>query len=389
MPGIQSWRPFARYSHWDAARNGKKDGQHKIPEENQEKQPAYILQLKQLGEENIERISQQWKRRDSVLLAEYCKAKSSIEQLRQTLEKAEEEARVAREDERKARDEYTKHFHVTPFWYLVMIIAIAVLEVPLNSIIFQLFGEAKLLTLLMSVGIGVMLPTCAHFVGGLLRHGFLRGGKVATETWLIVVLCLVAVGSLAGIAYLREKFFEGSDMQKLLGIQMDVTTVTLIFFVINLLIFAVAVVAAYVAHDPIATKDLLNLRAAAKLRRNAEKRINLTEDRLQQTQAKFHELASERQKAFEHTRHEIDEIRNIVQRLFSVYEQHNQRHRGSTKKPLCFEHYPEIKTSDPRLDPRTADAQLSWDCLAQLQSQTTGLFSEPQLSAEATSQESS
>lgn len=362
MSGFQSWWPLARYSSWDAARNGKKDGQHGIPEENQEKQPAYVLQLKQLGEENIERLSQQWKKRDGVLLAAYCNAKSILAELRASLSKAEDEAKQAREDERKAREEYVKHFHVKPFWYRVMIGAVAILEVPLNSIVFQLFGEAQMLTILMSVGIGIVLPLCAHFVGGLLQHGFLRAGKLAIETFLIVALCLAAVGSLAGIAYLREKFFEGTGVQKLLGLSMDYATVTMIFFVINLLIFVVATVAAYVAHDPVATQHLLEIKAAEKLRGNAEKKVKITEERIQQTQAQLHEVAFERQRDFEHTRHKIDEIRQIIQRLISVYEQHNQRHRGSTKKPKCFEHYPKIITSDQRLEPRNGNAQLDWEC---------------------------
>ena len=362
MPGLQSWWSWARYSSWGATRNGKKDGQHGIPEEDQQKQPAYVLQLKQVGEENIERLAQSWKRRDGIYMADYCKAKSNDEELRRSLSKAEQEALKAREDERSAQEEYIKHFHVKPFWYWVMIGAIAVLEVPLNSIVFQLFGEAQLLTICMSIGIGIMLPLCAHLAGGLLRHGFLRAGKLATETWMISGLFLAAIGSLAGIAYLREKFFESSGVQKLLGLSMDSTTVTLIFFIINLLIFIVATVAAYIAHDPVATQHLLELKAAARLRRNAEKKVKLTEERLQHIQAELHEVASRRQKAFEQTRHEIDEIRNIIQRLISVYEQHNQRYRGSTKKPVCFEHYPEINTRDPRLDPHNVSAQLEWDC---------------------------
>lgn len=356
-----TWWPLARYSHWDAVRNGRKDGSLGIPDENQEKQPAYILQLKQLCEENIERTSLKWKRRDAVLLAEFCKAKTTIENLKEDLGHAEAEALKAREDGRTAQEEYSKHFHVSPFWYRMMIGAIAILEVPLNSVVFQLFGEQQAFTLLTSIGLGIVLPLCAHFIGGLLRHGFLRAGKLAVETWLIIILVFVAIGSLGGIAYLREKFFEGSGVQKLLGLNMDYTTVTLIFFVINLLIFAVATVAAYVSHDPVASQFHIELKTARKLRRNAEKKVKLLEQRLQQAQAREHEIRSLRQKSFEETRHEIDELRNIVQRLISVYEQANQQHRGSTKKPVSFEHYPEINTRDPRLDPRK-DGTLDWDC---------------------------
>jgi hypothetical protein len=361
-----SWWPWTPYSSGDAARNGKKDGQHGIPDEEEQTYPAYIMQLKQVGEENIERLSQQWKRRDAVLLAEYCKAATTLTDLQKALEKAEQEAAQAREEGRRAQAEHTKHFHVTPTWYYVMIGAIFLLEVPLNSVVFQLFGDSKTFTLLTSIGLGIVLPLCAHFLGGLLRHGFWRAGKWATETLLILALFFTAVGSLAGIAYLRERFFAGSGVQELLGVQMDYTIVTLIFFAINLLIFAVATVAAYVSHDPLAKQHWQDLRTANKLRRNAEKKVSLTERRLQETQARQQEIRAERQKSFEHTRHEIDELRNIIQRLMSVYAMHNQRHRGSTKKPACLEKYPPINTRDPLLDPHTENAQLEWECSSQL-----------------------
>lgn len=361
-----SWWPWTPYSSGDAARNGKIDGQHGIPEDDQQTYPAYVMQLKQVGEENIERLSQIWKRRDAILLAEYCKATGSITELQKALSKAEQEASQAKEEGRQAQEEYTKYFHVTPFWYRVMMYAIALLEIPLNSVVFQLFGEGNIFTWLTAIGLAIVLPLCAHFLGGLLRHGFLRAGKWATETLLIIALFLTAIGSLAGIAYLREKFFEGSGVQKLLGLSMDYTTVTLIFFAINLLIFAVATVAAYVSHDPLAMQHWRELTTAHKLRRNAEKKVKLTEGRLQQTQARRQEIRAERQKSFEHTRHEIDELRNIVQRLMSVYDQHNQRHRGSTKKPACLETYPPINTRDPLLDPHTENPQLEWECSGQL-----------------------
>src|SRR5438093_11346335 len=112
MPHFQLWFPFTRYSTWGAARNGAKDGRHGIPEENQEKQPAYILQLKQVGEENIERICQKWKNNDGVLLADYCKAKSSLEELHKALARAQQEAQEAKTAEEQARQEYVKHLHM-------------------------------------------------------------------------------------------------------------------------------------------------------------------------------------------------------------------------------------------------------------------------------------
>jgi hypothetical protein len=357
--GRLSWLPWARYSHWDAARNGKVDGVKGIPTFDQQLQTAYIMQLKQVAEENIARLAQNWRRQDQKLLADFCKAKRETEVISAWLNKAEEEAANAANDERSAQEEYIKHFHLTPFWYRALLIGIGIVELPMNTVVFQLFGEAQLFNVITSLGLGLVLPTCAHFTGGFLKQGFFKGGSFSTHTTLIIALIGVALGSLAGIAYVREKFFESSDVQQVLGIQLDYTAVTLIFFLINLLIFVVATVAAYVTHDPDASRHWHDRQTARKLLKNARKRVRLLEERQQEAQAWLYDVAARRNNAFEHTKDEAKEMRDITQKLISVYQTHNVRRRSSPQMPVSFTKYPPI---DVPVDIDPGTAKLQWEC---------------------------
>jgi hypothetical protein len=53
--------------------------------------------------------------------------------------------------------------------YVAAIVAIMLAEFPLNAIAFRLFGEAEVLTWVMTAGLAVMLVVCAHGLGTFLR----------------------------------------------------------------------------------------------------------------------------------------------------------------------------------------------------------------------------
>lgn len=359
--------PFLRYSHWDAARNGRNDGRAGVPTDEQEKQPPYIMQLKNYAEENIARLTQRWKRQDEKFLAQYCMSRQEADTLEDYLIKAKGDLEISSTDEKDAHEEYVKHFHLAEMWYWILVIGIAIFELPLNSVVFQLFGENQTFTLLTAISLALILPLCAHFLGGFLKQGIVREGKFSTHTVMTIAMILIPLAVLGGVAYLREKFFEGSGVQELLNLKLDFTTVTLTFFVINLLIFLVATVASFVAHDPIAMKYRHNLNDARKLKRNAIKRIKLYEHRLAENLERQKEIMSQRIKRFEYVQNEAKEQRDIVQKLMSAYHTHNLRIRDANKDmPKCFEKYPPIDVP-PKIEPGNdvlLRAELNWDCEA-------------------------
>lgn len=359
--------PFLRYSHWDAARNGRNDGRVGVPGGEQEKQPPYIMQLKNFAEENIARLAQRWKREDEKLLAQYCRSQQEAETLEEYRNKAGDDLITADGDEKEAHEEYVKHFHLPKVWYWILVVSIGIFELPLNSVVFQLFGENQVFTVMTAISLALILPFCAHFLGGFLKQGILREDKFTTHTVLTIAMILVPLTVLGGVAYLREKFFEGAGVQELLNVQMDFTTVTVTFFVINLLIFLVATVASYVAHDPIAIKYRHNLMDARKLKKNAVKRIDMYERRLAENLERQEEIRATRIKRFGYVQQEAKERRDIVQKLMSAYHTHNVRVRGAEDQmPKCFGIYPPVDVPaviEPGNDILDR-ADLDWDCRA-------------------------
>ena len=331
----------------------------------QDEQPPFIMQLKNVGAEEVTRLAQDWKLRDEKFLAQYCMTAQEIETLREYLTKARDDLKIAEQDEEESFEEYVKHFHFAGIGYWIFIIVIAVLEVPLNSVVFQLFGEDRLFTLLTALSLAIILPFCAHFLGGFLKQGFRRDGRFTTHSVLIVAMIVIPLVVLGGVSYLRERFFEGSEVQELLNLKMDPTTVTITFFAINLLIFLIATVASYVAHDPVATKYSHDLRDARKLKKNAQKRIKLYENRLEELLERQKEIAATRRKRFRYVQNKAEERREVAQVLMSKYHTYNLRVRDTDgQMPKCFKKFPPIDVP-PAIEPGTdtmSRAELTWNC---------------------------
>jgi hypothetical protein len=365
MLNFLSWLFGHHYSSWSAALNGRIDGQKGIPDCNQTLQPPYIMQLKNSAEGAIDRLRQEWEKRDARLLAAFCQAKQRVEAFTHALEKAERDFQKARADEQRARDEHIKHFDMPPFSYWAVLFFVSLAEFYLNSVVFRLFGDKEWVTFLVSLGIGIIFPLCAHLLGGMLAHGILKDGRFSTRTVKIILLILIPLASVAAIAVLREKFFEASGVQDVLKIQMEYSTVTAVFFILNLLIYFGMTAAAFVSHDPTNVKYRTDLRIAMRLRKNAEHRIKINEHGRERALHQQQEIEALRLKEFERAKNETKEWRDTAQRLMSVYHAHNMRARsdGATM-PECFKKYPPIdvpKEIEPGND-YLSPGQLSWDC---------------------------
>lgn len=353
--------PFLRYSHWDAARNGKHDGRTNIPPKEQALNPPYIMQLKNCYEENIDRLAQNWKRRDEKLFVQYCTTKQQVETLEKHLRRAEEDLANAKRDEAEAQAEYQKHFHTPAKWYLLIASIIGLAEFPLNSLIFQVFGEEKYLTFALAAGLAIVVPIAAHYFGGYLKQGVLREGKISSLTAMVAVIGFLVALLFGGVSYIREQYVENAGVAKL-----DFTTIVVTFLALNLLMFVVASIVSYNSHDLIASKYYQNRGAAQKLKKNAQRRVNLFEERLKKAMERLRVIVAARTKQFEHIQNEMKEHRDIGQKLISLYHSHNLRARADNEMPKCFEKYPPIdvpKEVEPGND-NLPSAQLSWDCEA-------------------------
>ena len=129
--------------------------------------------------------------------------------------------------------------------YAVLITLILVAEFPLNAIAFRLFGESEVLTWVMTAGLAATLILCAHGLGAFLR---VPHPTMADRRWIIVLLVLPTL-AIVGIAVIRERYLsvaaEAGGFDALGPVVGSV-----LFLVINLLIYAGATMLSYLAHAP-------------------------------------------------------------------------------------------------------------------------------------------
>ena len=134
---------------------------------------------------------------------------------------------------------------ISPRVYAAAIIAILLAEFPLNAIAFRLFGEAEILTWVMTAGLAVMLVVCAHGLGTFLR---LEQPTMAERRW-VWILIAVPVLALVGIALIRARYLSMEAAVTGLNVLGPVVG-SLVFLVINLLIYTGATMLSYLAHAP-------------------------------------------------------------------------------------------------------------------------------------------
>lgn len=336
--GLLSW---ISYSYFGAWLNGRIDGKKNIPLADQEEHAPYEKRLTLIADENIRRVAQKWDDEDRKLKGEYCDAKREYIDALKDLNKDKEEHGEALQDYegalKKKRGSST-YPHLSHKAYLAFVILIGLSEFPLTAFVFDILGENRLLTYLFAAALCITLPMASHFLGIILREQFTKkNGIIAT-----VILALF-VGVIVSIAYLREKFFEASDFQKVLGMQMDPTTVTLVFIFIQLFIFGIASIASYLAHDPHpqikrAKKEFEDARNRL---RKGSKEVIEAEERVDKAAEVLVKIEALRIRTFEKYQSMVDELVAIQRRIIEVYRTHNLRRRND--RPKSFNDYPSIE----------------------------------------------
>lgn len=130
------------------------------------------------------------------------------------------------------------HFK-SKFWYIMLLLAIGISEVPLNLQIFQKFGEAFIITIIMASSLAISIPVLAHFTGV-----FLKQRKEKKEYFGIAVFCILLFAifnfgvSIFRAYVLAENVAQDSDNLNIV-----------IFTSLNLILFVIGVLASYFRHD--------------------------------------------------------------------------------------------------------------------------------------------
>jgi hypothetical protein len=224
--------------------------------------------------------------------------------------------------------------------YLLGIVAILIAEFPLNAIAFRLFGEAEVLTWVMTASLAVTLVLCAHGLGTFLRRAH---PSMAERRWIIVLVPLPIL-AIAAIAVIRARYL--SYEAELIGFDaLGPMVGSAVFLVINLLVYTGATMLSYLAHAP---RNVAAERAETAAV-EADRELELAQRRLAEASRRVgdHEERSSKAAVAEEESVRVaaartDEVIAYHLRLMATYRTANLRARKDADGVEAFEHLPEI-----------------------------------------------
>jgi hypothetical protein len=332
-----------------------------IPPPDADEFADYEMELKNLADENIRRIVAAWAREDRTLSREYCQALSEFEASKREAEPAQTAYELAVRDHREATEEMGKHYgtiQLSPYIYMIIMGIIIVGEVPLNAVVFRIFGEAEVMTYVISLVIAVGLPFGAHALGMLLRKEPFKQGVLNTESIFTIFAMVIPLLGIMAVAYVRQKYFESPTVQAASGIRADPAAVTLVFVIINLLIFTVAALASYLTHNPVVDNWRKKLRLATGDLKIKQRRFAEVQERQGRMLNWLEKAKAERQNKFEEKKRQAEEMRDFVHRMINIYRGANLLTRQNTARPKKWHKgYPEIGVNPPFYE-----QALDWSC---------------------------
>lgn len=241
------------YWRWAAAYNGRRDGERLIPAENAVDPPPYLYLICARYQQVVNAMGWSWQRGASKLRDDLTDACEEQKEAGAALERAAraEEATFRRLEELRAEADAVSrrlnpdHGYISPRGYAVTAALLAVLDLPLTFMAFQVLALAPLYTLMLSCLIVVLLTLLGHFTGHYLRH--LRVGA-RPLLWAVLGAAALFVVSLS---VMREASIEA--MRSLDGASLHPVTGAVAFFAIAAVGFLIpALLAAAVRLEPLA-----------------------------------------------------------------------------------------------------------------------------------------
>lgn len=140
--------------------------------------------------------------------------------------------------ERTGRQSPLIHFK-SKILYFLLLLGIGICEVPLNLQIFQKFGEAFFITMIMASSLAIAIPVLAHFTGV-----FIKQRKEKKEYLLFGIICVI----LFCIFNFGVSIFRAYVLAETMGEPTNDLNIV-IFTCLNLILFIIGVLAAYFSHD--------------------------------------------------------------------------------------------------------------------------------------------
>ncbi|MBK9270716.1 MAG: hypothetical protein IPM48_03895 [Saprospiraceae bacterium] len=329
------------------------------PLDDQQEQASFDLELYRAAEDDLADIAISWSEEDKVLKNQYCKSLVELQMATEALTSETKDLEFAKKEFDQAEDEFEAQrqppiSHRTEWMWIAFLM---VGEYFFNYIIFNMVGAEDLETHIMALVISATLPMSAMYLGMLLK----KADKNILEKWMALVMLLVPVLVLMGISLLRAALFEGAWTEDEEAPPISPWAASMVFIVINLLIFLVGAVVSYMAShaDPETYRTLRIRMNRARKRFDHESRDHQQASRMYQKARIAYEKAKHlRKEEFDiHQAMAFDLIKKA--RLYiSIYHDANIGVRKNGITPPCFkEPIPELKVPELLMA-----ASLDWSC---------------------------
>jgi uncharacterized membrane protein (DUF441 family) len=214
--------------------NGRRDGKDGVPHKETKSPPQWEVELKNRYENTVRRIIEGFVSKESIWSHKY---KNCIEEIGTNQLKCKdiEDSLLKREGRLHLNTKIGKTA------YIIILLILALTEVPINSIVFDILQEAKIFSYILAFGLAFVLMLMAHIVGSMIRHREHKSIQIG--------LIIVTVAVLAGISYLRSNYFAAENLSEGFLKSLDLKAVLALFWGINIMIFFIAIVLSYYAHD--------------------------------------------------------------------------------------------------------------------------------------------
>jgi hypothetical protein len=243
-----------------------------------------------------------------------------------------------------------------PHWlYWIFAFAIFAGEVPLNAMVFQIFGESQIMTWVMAIIIGLSIPLTAHFVGIKLREH--PDGFSISNAIKALVAFGVAVVALYELSILRQSYL--GENREPLGLTAQLVADSFLFFYLNLAVLCTAILIAYLSHDSAPGFE----QAEAELVAARKKVAKLERQRVDLLKQAAVQRAEEKRRIHEQYRDGCNRVAlmhgtydqllkegqeferrcvSVLRKLVSIYRRENVRARSDKRAPACFETTPDL-----------------------------------------------
>jgi hypothetical protein len=330
------------YSLWGAKRNGRIDGNSNIPGKNQTDFAPYELQLASIANCNILLIAEKWLKNDSRLMVAYCNALHTFNEAKVKVEKAQEillEKECVHPDPNLFNGS-SYDARIGKWFYRMIILMIAAAEFPFANNAMELMGENQIITYLLALGPCFLILFGAHLAGRYLKTDMYLKEKRYTFINLFIMLFIIAVVMMIfGISMLLGYFhpIEEDIIKVPCWIALGKQKLTMVIFTIQGLLFALAVIASYKAHD----RDSYWAQVRRKMMKDTGEDSNESKATKEYLAARvdLDEAKVLREKTFEMYKNQSEQVLGRFRTLIEAYRGENVRARGDAEVS-SFKNYP-------------------------------------------------